>query len=138
METHFLFHLLHQKVRHLSKELNKVLEQHQLYNSQWTILYTLSQKGPMSQTQIWQYLDVEAPTVTRTLARMEKSGWVQRVPGKDKRERIVVLTDRAQQELPDIQQTIQQYEASYVASLSESEQQQLYHLLNKLGDKKER
>ncbi|WP_158735547.1 MarR family winged helix-turn-helix transcriptional regulator [Alteribacillus sp. YIM 98480] len=136
MDTSALFHLLNQKVRLLSKELNEHLQKHDLYTSQWTILYVLSQKGPMSQTDIWQYLKVEAPTMTRTLARMETSGWIHRKPGKDKRERIVVLTEEAKEKLPDVMKTIKQFEQQFVAHISNSEQDQLYHLLEKLGTKR--
>ncbi|MFB4164679.1 MarR family winged helix-turn-helix transcriptional regulator [Alteribacillus sp. JSM 102045] len=136
MDTSTLFHLLNQKVRLLSKELNEHLHKHDLYTSQWTILYMLSQKGPMSQTDIWQYLKVEAPTITRTLARMETSGWIHRKPGYDKRERIVVLTDEAKEKLPEVKETIKQFEQQFVAQLTSSDQEQLYHFLEKLGTKR--
>ncbi len=32
----------------------------------------------MTQKEIWSYLNVEAPTVTRTIKRLEENGWIQR------------------------------------------------------------
>ncbi|MGJ9382225.1 MarR family winged helix-turn-helix transcriptional regulator [Salipaludibacillus sp. CF4.18] len=135
MNTSTLLHTLNQKVRLLSKQLNEQLQEHNLYTSQWTILYTLSQKGPMTQTEIWQYLKVEAPTVTRTLARMETSGWIVRTPGKDKRERFVKLSEEAKEKLPVVEQSIEKFENLYLAHLTVQEQQQLQQILEKLGTK---
>jgi len=135
MDTTKLIHTLNQKARLLSKELNEELQDYDLYTSQWSILYTLNLKGSMSQTDIWEYLKVEAPTVTRTLVRMESSGWIIRKPGKDKRERKVELTEMAKLKFPLIKKSIENYQQKYVAELSEQEQEQLRYLLEKLGSK---
>ncbi|MFC0562283.1 MarR family winged helix-turn-helix transcriptional regulator [Halalkalibacter alkalisediminis] len=136
MDTSNLFHTLNQKVRLFSKELNEQLQEYGLYTAQWTILYTLTEKGPMTQTDIWQYLKVEAPTVTRTLVRMEASGWIIRRHGADKRERIVELTDMAKKTFPLVKKSIQTMEQQYIMQLTELEQQQLLFLLEKLGPKR--
>ncbi|WP_188456769.1 MarR family winged helix-turn-helix transcriptional regulator [Virgibacillus oceani] len=128
-----LFHLLNQRVRYLSKEINSRLLDHGLYASQWSIIFCLEKYGPMTQTAIWKYLNVEAPTVTRTLSRMEKSGWVVRKQGEDKRERVIELTKEARQKFTQIQQATDQVEREMVACLSAEEKEQLYLLLKKLG-----
>ncbi|WP_227935382.1 MarR family winged helix-turn-helix transcriptional regulator [Alkalihalobacillus deserti] len=133
MDTSNLLHTLNQKVRLLSKEVNERLQEYDLYMSQWTILYILSQKGPMTQTGISQYLKVEAPTVTRTLVRMESSGWIIRKSGKDKRERTVELTEMAKEKFPLVKKSIEYFDQQYVGQLSEQEQQQLQRLLERLG-----
>ncbi|SFE62421.1 MarR family winged helix-turn-helix transcriptional regulator [Alteribacillus iranensis] len=137
MDRSYLFHALNQKVRQLKKELDDKLQVHDLYYAQWTILYTLSRKGSITQTELWKYLQVEAPTITRTLTRMEEKGWIVRTPGRDKRERLVALTEEALAKLPRIKETIDDTEQQFVTSLSEEEQQKLYHLLEKLGTSKE-
>ncbi|MFZ4450324.1 MarR family winged helix-turn-helix transcriptional regulator [Salibacterium aidingense] len=133
MQKSDVLHLLNQKVRLFSKELNEYVQQHELYASQWTILYVLTKRGPMTQTEIWKYLQVEAPTVTRTLTRMEKKGWVKRISGQDKRERIIVLTETAERMLPEIQDSVKAFEERFAGSLTEKEQIELYRLLEKLG-----
>lgn len=127
-----LFHELHQKSRLSIKEVNEALKGFGLYSSQWSILFCLKQLGAMTQKEIWQYLNVEAPTVTRTIVRLEESGWVFRQEGQDKRERIVYLTPCAEKRMPEIERTIQQVETALVASLSEADQQQLLTLLKKI------
>lgn len=127
-----LFHILFQQQRVLVNKLNEVLKQHDLYHAQWTILFVLQKQGPMTLTNIWKYLNVEAPTITRTVARLEHLGWVKREVGMDKREKIVSLTDKAIAAFPNIEATIVQFEEEMVQHLNESEQQQLITLLKKM------
>src|SRR5690606_5851570 len=98
-----LFHALFQKTRLLSKELNAVLKEHDLFASQWTVLYCIYEHGNMSLTEIWKYLNVEAPTVTRTVNRLAELGWLTIEEGKDRRERIVKLSEQAVASFPEIE-----------------------------------
>ncbi|QDQ02324.1 MarR family transcriptional regulator [Lysinibacillus fusiformis] len=127
-----IFHALFQKSRFLTNCLNEVLKQHNLYSSQWTILYCLQKHGAMTLTQIWKYLNVEAPSVTRAISRLEDLGWVQRVDGEDKREKIVTLSAMAVEQLPEITATILAFEAEMVGSLTVEEQEQFMNLLQKM------
>lgn len=127
-----IFHALFQKSRYLTNCLNEVLKQHQLYSSQWTILYCLHKNGTMTLTQIWKYLNVEAPSITRAITRLEALGWVQRLDGVDKREKIVTLTAQAVERLPAITATILAFEEEMVGSLTAEEQQQFIKLLEKM------
>ena len=127
-----LFHKLFQQNRYLTNQLNDVLQPFGLFSSQWTIIYCLAQHETMTLTQIWRYINVEAPTVTRTVNRLEKLGWVRRVEGMDKREKIIALTSKAQQQLPRILVEIQAFEAQMLGSLTEEEQRQFMRLLQKM------
>lgn len=127
-----LFHEIHQKSRLSIKEVNDALKDFGLYSSQWSILFCLKQFGSMTQKELWQYLSVEAPTITRTVARLEDTGWVFRKEGKDKRQRIVYLSSFAEQRMPQIEYEIQQVERALVSSLTDTEQDQLLILLKKI------
>lgn len=135
-----LFHEIHQKSRLAAKEVNEVLKDYGLYNAQWSILFCLKQFGPMTQTAIWQYLNVEAPTVTRTLSKLEESGWAVRVEGADKRQRIARLTPKAEAKVAEIEERVTRLETDMLADLSSAEQKQLQDLLNKIkaGTQKEK
>ncbi|WP_270182685.1 MarR family winged helix-turn-helix transcriptional regulator [Alkalihalobacillus sp. CinArs1] len=135
--TNDIFHSLNQKMRFIIKEANEKLNEFDLYTSQWAILYCLDQFGPMKQTEIWKYLNVEAPTTTRTLTKMESNNWIERAEGEDKRERIVCLTDYAKSKLPEIKASIQEMEESLLQNLSNEDQEQFMTLLNKIGSEKE-
>lgn len=128
-----IFHLLNQRTRLLAKEINNHLDDHGLYASQWSILFCLDRFGPMSQTDIWKYLHVEAPTVTRTITRMEQNGWIVRKHGEDKRERIIELSDDARKKFPVIQKKMEQLEEELLRDLSIKEKEQLQCLLSRIG-----
>ncbi|RLQ90841.1 MarR family transcriptional regulator [Planomicrobium sp. Y74] len=127
-----LFHEIHQKSRLAIKEVNEVLKEYELYSAQWSILFCLKQFGPMTQKEIWQYLNVEAPTVTRTLSKLEESGWAERNEGADKRQRIVCLTAKAESRVAEIEERVTMLEDGMLSGLSQNEKQQLMGLLKKI------
>ena len=115
------------------KEVNEALKEFGLYSAQWSLLFCLNHMGSMTQTEIWQYLNVEAPTVTRTLVKLEERQLISRKEGKDKRERIVQLTDQAKDLIPRIEARVEKLEQTMLQALSEEERVQLSILLNKIG-----
>lgn len=106
MITHELFHTLHQLSRHLTNTLNEALKPLGLYSAQWSVIYVLKNKGSLTQKELCDYLFVEAPPMTRTIQRLVKQGYVTQIPGKDKREKYVQLTDIALQEYPAWEQIV--------------------------------
>lgn len=127
-----LLPLLFQYNRQLTAALNEALRPYGLFSAQWSIVYYLHRSGAQSLTQIWQTLAVEAPTVTRTVTRLEKLGWVMRVEGRDRREKIITLTPNAQQQMPAIKQAVQQFEQQAVSQLTVEEQKTLQALIEKM------
>lgn len=130
---HPLFHLFFQKTRLLNKELNAVLKSYHLFSSQWTIIFCVEKHGEMSLTEIWKYLNVEAPTITRTVNRLCELGWLTVVPSEDKREKIVKLSDEGLERYPEIATTIQRFEQEYLQAFTPEECEQLMQLLNKVN-----
>ena len=128
-----LFHELHQKARLSIKEVNEALKEYDLFSAQWSILYSLNKFGALTQTEIWQYLNVEAPTVTRTLVKLEQRKLITRNEGKDKRERIVQLTEEAQSLIPEIEKRIAEVEQQLLSSISAEDLDQLTKLLKQIG-----
>ncbi|WP_075618663.1 MarR family winged helix-turn-helix transcriptional regulator [Paenisporosarcina indica] len=131
--TNTIFHDIHQKSRLSMKEVNEALKEFGLYSAQWSLLFCLNRLGSMTQTEIWQYLNVEAPTVTRTLVKLEERKLIIRKEGKDKRERIVQLTEHAKDLIPRIETRIEKLEQTMLQALSEEERIQLAFLLNKIS-----
>ena len=131
--TNTIFHEIHQKSRLSIKEVNEALKEFGLYSAQWSILFCLNRLGSMTQTEIWQYLNVEAPTVTRTLVKLEERQLITRKEGKDKRERIVQITDEAKVLIPRIETRVEELEQTMLQALSEQERTQLSILLNKIS-----
>lgn len=128
-----LFHLLNQRYRYIAKEMNNLLREYGLYASQWSIIYCLEKFGSMTQTEIWKYLNVEAPTVTRTITRLENNGWIIRKQGNDKRERVIELTSDAKDKFATIHQKMDRLEESMLASFTSEEKADLQKLLLKIN-----
>ena len=127
-----LFHLFFQQNRYLVNKLNEVLKPHGLYSSQWSVLFLLHQNGPMSLTAIWKYLNVEAPTVTRTVNRLETLGWVERLDGLDKREKIISLTKKGLEQFAPIEASVRSFEQEIERKLSQEDQELLKEILKKM------
>lgn len=129
METHELIHTLHQLSRQFMNKLNDELKKHGLYHAQWSVIFTLKTKGSLTQKQLCEYLSVEAPPLTRTVQRLVKQDYVKQIPGKDRREKYIVLTEKALNEYPIWEKTVQDFNHSLLQPLSKESQQELYNML---------
>ncbi|WHY66121.1 MarR family transcriptional regulator [Neobacillus sp. SuZ13] len=128
MNSHELFHTLHQLSRHLTNTLNEALKPLGLYGSQWSVIFVLQTKGSLTQKELCEYLFVEAPPMTRTIQRLVKQGYVRQEPGKDKREKLIQLTDMALSMYPEWEKTVMENNQSLLKHLPESSQEELFHL----------
>ncbi|MGN7175680.1 MarR family winged helix-turn-helix transcriptional regulator [Cytobacillus sp. SAFR-174] len=128
------FHSINQFTRHFSKVLNESLVPLGLYAAQWTIIYRLKTGGPSTQKEISSYLGVEAPTMTRTLARLEKSGWITRTAGKDKREKLISLTDAAILEYDNWLAAVRSSESNVLQNFTEEEISTMIRLMAKMRE----
>lgn len=84
--------------------------------------------------EISSYLGVEAPTMTRTLARLEKSGWIIRTAGKDKREKLISLTDAAIQEYDNWLAAVRSSESNVLQNITEEEIGTMIRLMAKMRE----
>ncbi|MEM1496225.1 MarR family transcriptional regulator [Bacillus velezensis] len=125
-----LIHQINQCARLITKKANERLEPFGLYSSQWSILYCLKTIGSMTQKEIWSYLNVEAPTVTRTIKRLEENGWIQREQGEDKREKLVVLTKEAELKYDSINQEMLKFEEDMLADFQDGDKEAFSEFLN--------
>lgn len=128
MNSHKLFHTLHQLSRHLTNKLNETLKPFGLYSAQWSVLFVLKTKGSLTQKELCEYLFVEAPPMTRTIQRLVKQGYVKQVPGKDKREKYIQLTDEALNAYPQWEQAVYKTNESLLEHLPVSSQEELFNL----------
>jgi DNA-binding MarR family transcriptional regulator len=107
--------------------------------AQWGVLRNLhraSQEGRagLRLTELGERLLIRPPSVTTLVDRLEKAGLVRRdaVP-EDQRAKQVVLTDRGRQLLDRILSVHDEQIGRLMACLNPDEEQQLYHLLRRLG-----
>ncbi|KGM45867.1 MarR family transcriptional regulator [Neobacillus niacini] len=128
MTNHALFHTLHQLSRQLTNRLNEALKPFGLYSAQWSVLFALHTKGSLTQKELSEYLFVEAPPMTRTIQRLVKQGYVSQIPGKDKREKYIQLTEEAVQEFPKWEKAVLECNLDLLKNFPEISQNELTNL----------
>jgi MarR family transcriptional regulator for hemolysin len=118
--------------RPFENKLNVHLAEHQLHRAQWTILYYLANKLTATLVELSHYMSVEKPTVTRTMNRLEELGYVEHVPGKDKREKRMQLSEAGRQVYKEVRVTIDHYEQDILKGITEQEQMEAIRIMEKI------
>ena len=83
---------LRRAARALTQVYEEALRPVGLRGSQFTILQTLSIAGEVTQGRMAHLLAMDSTTLTRTLAIMERQGWIARREGQDRREWRIQLS----------------------------------------------
>jgi len=73
------------------------LRPHGLTSNQFTLLVTLVRAGPMQMGRLAEWLGIDRTTMSRNIAVGTNRGLLRVAPGKDGRERQVVLTPKGRQ-----------------------------------------
>jgi DNA-binding MarR family transcriptional regulator len=69
-----------------------------LRSTQFTLLQALDIAPSISQKQLGELLGLDSTTLTRTLARLRRKGWVRSQPGADRRELQISLSASGRRE----------------------------------------
>ncbi len=70
--------------------------------------------------------------MTRTIARLEESGYIEQVAGKDKREKPMQLTELGTRVYEEVRVTIDQFEQEVLEGISEEEQQETIRIMEQI------
>jgi DNA-binding MarR family transcriptional regulator len=125
--------VLTQAARSLRTVLSHHLADAGLYAGQDGVILLLSQEPGLTPGQLAQRLAVKAPTMTRTIGRMEAQGFVERkADGADGRLIKVYLTENGQKSVQAIQSAIAESGASAIRGFSDKEVRTLVKLLKAL------
>lgn len=108
---------LNQTSRIIAAGLNQVLESYGIFSSEWTIITTIEEKGSMSQAALANYLNIEPPAISKSIANLERKGLIQRKEGIDKREKTVFLSDKALSQYPEWEQAVDQHRKQLLVGL---------------------
>ncbi|AXI10914.1 MarR family transcriptional regulator [Oceanobacillus zhaokaii] len=103
--------------RSFTKKLNEKLVEIGLYYSQWSIVYCLKQIGPVTLVEISNHLDVEKPTISRTVNRLAEQQLIEEVPSNDKRERMIQLTKKGLEVYEKAILIVSEFEQSLIADI---------------------
>lgn len=94
-----------------------------------------SRDGEATQKEIELFLSVAHPTVVGIVSRMEQNGYVtSRMDRRDKRNKLVRLTSKAEEIGLDMEQNVLRNEERLLAPLSDEERVQLKQMLRVIYD----
>jgi MarR family transcriptional regulator for hemolysin len=120
--------------RPLISKLNDILSRFDLSYSLWQIIFYVKTNGSTSLVEISNHFNVEKPTITRTVRRLEEKGIVQVVPSNDKREKIIELTETGKDIYKKCRDEITDLENRVMGQIPEIEQYAASHMLLKIRE----
>jgi len=126
------FHQLIMLYRPFEHRLNEILNENNLYRAQWTILFYLYHHGPATSVMIAQYLSVEKPTVARTFKGLTVEGYVQPIVGKDRREKLMQLTDLGKETYENVRISMDEFEQSILGDIATTELETMINTMKKI------
>ena len=85
--------------RTITRLYEQYLRPHRLRATQFSILAALALRGPTRVSELAEGLDLERTTVTRSVALLERNGWVRAVRPEDARERPLQLVPAGRRKL---------------------------------------
>ena len=91
-----------------------------------------SKDGYQTVQDIQNALHVAQPTASGLVKRMEKKGLLKRVDSKDKREKVLTLTEEGKDAINNARNGMLSIESILLASLNEEEIEQFRNLLDKI------
>ena len=116
---------LRQASRAITQLYDALLQPSGLRATQFTLLITLSLTGQISITDLAERLGMDRTTLTRNLKPLEKQGFVASDSGRDRRTRVVMLTDRGQESLARARPLWEQAQQQVVEALGPEKSNQL-------------
>ncbi|AVK47914.1 MarR family transcriptional regulator [Clostridium sp. MF28] len=118
--------------RPLINKLNELLGEYDLSYSLWQVILYLKNNQPSSLVDIANYYNIEKPSITRRVQRLEERLIVKTISGKDRREKIIELTEIGEELYDVCRERITQLENDVVKGISENDQIITFETLPKI------
>lgn len=112
--------------------INELLSQYELSYSLWQVVLYIKLNGPSSLVDISNHYHVEKPAITKRVKRLMELEMIEHISGKDKREKIIQLTDLGETLYQTCREAITNLEASMLDGITLEEQQLLFDILQKI------
>jgi MarR family transcriptional regulator for hemolysin len=120
--------------RPLIRRLNELLAGYNLSYSLWQVIVYVKTNGPATLVDISSHYNVEKPTITRRVQRLEESKLVKQIAGKDRREKIIQLTELGERVYKACRKEITELENSVMEGIPQEEQTAIFEILPKIQD----
>ena len=120
--------------RPLITKLNELLAGYDLSYSLWQVIVYVKNNGPATLVDISTNYNVEKPTITRRVQRLEESKLVKQIASKDRREKIIQLTELGEEVYQACRKEITELENSVMEGIPREEQVAIFEILPKIQD----
>jgi MarR family transcriptional regulator for hemolysin len=118
--------------RALISKLNELLVGYGLSYSLWTVIFYVKTHGSSTLVDIAHFYNVKKPVITRTVQSLEEKGIIRQIPGADKREKLIELTEAGEQVYQICRKLIDELEEAVMKTISEEEQAAIFESLPKI------
>ena len=120
--------------RPLITTLNELMSTYQLSYSLWQVMFYIKNNGPSTLVDISNQYNVEKPTITRRVHRLEDLQIVKQIPGKDRREKVIQLTELGEEIYKECRKKITDLENRVMEGIANEEQMIMFQTLPKIQD----
>lgn len=114
--------------RPLITKLNMLLGEYDLSYSLWQVIFFVKNNGPSTLVDISTHYNIEKPSITRSVHRLEEKLLVKQIPGKDRREKIIQLTDSGEEIYQACRAKITELEYSIMKDIPENLQEASFQI----------
>jgi DNA-binding MarR family transcriptional regulator len=125
-----------QNLRRLTRLITRIYDQELrkagIEVTQFGLLTGLAALGEANQKTLSAGFALDSTTLTRTLALLRREGWIRIKPGKDRRERILRLTEAGRRQLATAQPHWQEAERRLKQTLGERNWKQMQSTISEV------
>ena len=108
--------------RPLITSLNELMSTYELSYSLWQVIFYIKNNGPSTLVEISNQYNVEKPTITRRVHRLEELQMVKQIAGKDRREKVIQLTELGEEIYQACRKNITDLENNVMEGIAKEEQ----------------
>lgn len=120
--------------RPVAVNLNKIIGGFDLTLSQWKVIDFIENSGTCTLVAISRHFSIEKPHITRTINSLEERRLVEKLSGKDRREKRIQLTAFGKEVYTACRNILDKVELQLVSGISDKEQRILLRSLIAIRD----
>ncbi|MDF2791343.1 MAG: MarR family transcriptional regulator [Neobacillus sp.] len=118
--------------RPLITRLNELMSTYELSYSLWQVIFYIKNNGPSTLVDIANQYNVEKPTITRRVQRLEDLQIVKQIPGMDRREKVIQLTEVGEEIYQACRKEITDLENRVMDGIANEEQMIMFQTIPKI------
>lgn len=133
MENHEIMRLFFDFMHLHRQRVQTFVDEAKLYHGQLPILEAVKENDGCTQNELAERLHVSAPSVTNSIKRLEKNGFVTKeTDERDCRRSNIRITGKGRTVAEGVRKRFDEADEMSFKNLSEKEKEQLYSILNKM------